>query len=529
VLRGRVVAFDTGVPLRRVQMRLGGGTLRQGRATLSDAEGRYEFLNLPAGRYQLSASKGGYVSLQYGQRGPRDSGRAIELAARQTLEKIDIALPRGAVITGRVVDELGEPVSDMPVTALQYRIVSGKRRLVPASNGRAGSTNDIGQYRLYGLPPGEYYVSVSGRQGPMMAMDAQSDDTSGSGYAPTFYPSTPSVAEAQRVTVGVGDETVADIQLFLTRVSRISGTVVTSTGKTPAVGMVSLRQVSNEAAGMLTNAAAGQLWPDGTFTLSGVPAGSYQLMIMANPGTDMSFDRFESFTQPLTVSGQDISDLRVTTSNGIILSGRLIFEGGTPDATLMKQFQPGCFPLDNEIVTFTGLATASEHGQFEIKGVASPCVVTTMGLPPGWTLKSVQLNGIDVSERPIEPAGKPITGFEVTFINRVTTLTGTVQDAQNQSAKEYTVVVFPEESRHWQPPMGTRYLRRARPDQAGTFKLTGLPPARYLVVAFDSVEEGLEMDPEFLAKIQPLATRVELSEGGTQSVSLKISPASPAP
>lgn len=527
-LMGRVVALDTGVPLRRVQMRLSGGNLRQGRATLTDADGHYEFGTLGAGRYQLSASKGGYVSRQYGQRGPKDSGHPIELAVHQKLEKIDIALPRGAVITGRVVDELGEPVSDMSVMALQYRMMGGKRRLVPVNNGRTSGTNDIGQYRLYGLPPGEYYLAVSGRQGPMM-MDAQSDDTSGTGYAPTFYPSAQNVAEAQRVAVGVGEEAAADIQLQLTRVARISGTVVTAEGKPPTMGMVNLRPRGSEETGGMTNAGGGQVRPDGTFTISGVPAGSYLLVVMANPGSEMSIDRFESYSLPINVSGQDISDLRLTTSKGITLSGHATFEGGTPEATVLKQIQPGCFPVDNETVMFTGLSTLTEQATFEIKGVSTPCVVTTMGAPAAWMLKSVQLNGIDVGERTIEPAGKPIAGFEMTFTNRLTTLTGSVQDAQNQPAKEYTVVAFPEESKRWQHPFATRYVRRARPDQAGTFKFTGLPPARYLVVAFDNVDEGQEMDPDFLTKIQPLATRVELSEGGTQNVSLKISPAAPAP
>jgi protocatechuate 3,4-dioxygenase beta subunit len=529
-LKGRVVALDTGAPLRRVQLRLTGGKLRQGRATLTDADGRYEFGTLSAGRYQLSASKGGYVTLQYGQRGPRDSGRAIELAAQQKLEKIDIALPRGAVITGRVVDELGEPVSDMSVMALQYRTMGGKRRLVPVNNGRAGGTNDIGQYRIYGLPPGDYYVSVLGRQGAMISMDAQSDDTTGVGYAQTFYPGTPSAAEAQHVTVGVGEEVAADIQLVLTRVARVSGTVVTASGKPPTMGMVTLRpRGSEEGGGGIMNAGGGQVRPDGTFTISGVPAGTYQLIVMANPGTEMAIDRFESFSQPITVSGQDISDLRVMTTKGITLSGHVSFEGATPDATALKQFQPGCFPLDPETIMFSDMATLNEQQQFEIKGVSSPCVVTALGAPSGWMLKSVQLNGIDAGERMIEPAGKSITGFELTFTNRVTTLTGSVQDAQNQPAKEYTVVVFPEESRRWQPPFSARYLRRARPDQTGTFKFTALPPARYLVVAFDNIEEGLEMDPEFLTKITPLATRVELSESGTQSLSLKISSATGLP
>ena len=166
-------------------------------------------------------------------------------------------------------------------------------------------------------------------------------------------------------------------------------------------------------------------------------------------------------------------------------------------------------------------ATADDQGQFQIKNISSPCLVSIFG-NQAWTLKSVMLNGVDITDRPIEPAGKPISGLELTMTNRASTLTGTVNTAQDQPAKEYTVIVFPEEPQRWQSPLSGRYLRQARPDQTGTFKLLGLPPGRYLVAAFENIEDGSSRDPEFLTQVQSRATRVELSEGGTQTVSLKL-------
>src|SRR5688572_580488 len=113
-IRGRVTAADTGQPLRRVRVRLDGGSdfeLQEPRSTTTDDEGRYELARLTAGRYQLSASKGGYVSVQYGQRRPFESGRPVDLQDGQVLDKVDVSLPRGGVVTGRVVDEAGEPVA----------------------------------------------------------------------------------------------------------------------------------------------------------------------------------------------------------------------------------------------------------------------------------------------------------------------------------------------------------------------------------------------------------------------------------
>src|SRR5262249_5082205 len=158
-----------------------------------------DFKDLPAGRYQLNASKGSFVTLAYGQLRPFEQGKPIDIKDAQTLEKVDFALPRGSVITGRVVDEFGEPTADVQVMAMRYQFLQGRRRLTPA--GRPNMTNDIGEFRIFALPPGQYYLSATLRNfnGPM---DATTDDRSG--YAPTYYPGTASVTEAQRITVAIG-------------------------------------------------------------------------------------------------------------------------------------------------------------------------------------------------------------------------------------------------------------------------------------------------------------------------------------
>ena len=114
----------------------------------------------------MTASKGGFVSLQFGQRRPSESGTPIELGDGQTLDKITIALPRGSVLGGRITDEFGEPVANATVTAWRYGYAGGARRMMPAQGANArDTTDDQGQFRLFGLPPGEYYVSAMLRSG----------------------------------------------------------------------------------------------------------------------------------------------------------------------------------------------------------------------------------------------------------------------------------------------------------------------------------------------------------------------------
>jgi len=201
MIRGRVLSAETGSPLRRAQVRLSSPELRGGRVVTSDADGRYEFRDLPAGRYTMTASKGGYVSLQFRQRRAFEQGTPIELLDQQVIDKADFSLPRGSAITGRILDEFGEPVADAFVQVMRYSYVNGRRQLTPS--GRGGQTNDLGLYRIFGLPPGEYYVSAMVRGLEMLSLEMGM--TGGlaetASYAPTYYPGTASPAEAQRPVV----------------------------------------------------------------------------------------------------------------------------------------------------------------------------------------------------------------------------------------------------------------------------------------------------------------------------------------
>jgi hypothetical protein len=159
-IRGRVVSADTGNPLRRAQVRLSAGEPRVMMVANTDADGRYEFANLPAARYSLMVSRNGYVGLQFGQQRAFESGRPLEIAIGQLADKIDFALPKGGVIVGRITDDTGEPAPGVRVQAMRYQYMpSGQRQLSPGggASGMFGPTitDDLGQFRVYGLMPGD--------------------------------------------------------------------------------------------------------------------------------------------------------------------------------------------------------------------------------------------------------------------------------------------------------------------------------------------------------------------------------------
>src|SRR5262249_30038707 len=132
--------------------------LPSGRTTVTDAQGRYEFLNLPAGVYTVSASRPGFVSVEYGQQRALEPGEPIELGRGEVRDRIDLSLPVPAAVTGRILDFEGDPVAGADVRVLQMRYELGRRRLVDVAGVAPRRSDDRGRYRLSGLPPGEYIV-----------------------------------------------------------------------------------------------------------------------------------------------------------------------------------------------------------------------------------------------------------------------------------------------------------------------------------------------------------------------------------
>jgi Carboxypeptidase regulatory-like domain len=534
-IRGRVVAAETANPLRRVQIRLMASELRMPRLATTDAEGRYVFRELPAGRYTVNASKPGYVSLQYGQRRPFEQGRPIELVDKQVVDKVDFSLPRGGVLTGRIVDEFGDPVSDVAVGAMQLRYMGGRRR--PVNAGRQSMTDDLGQFRIWGLPPGEYIVSATLRSFNIVEAQMLSGATNeASGYAATYYPGTGNVAEAHRVSVTLGGEaSVAEFALLPVRTAKITGTVVDAEGKAFREGFVSLMQNHpvGGGEGMMFfggMGGGGRIGPDGSFTLSNVTPGEYALQARVRrskpgeaPGPEFTMPgQGEMAMMTVNVAGEDLVGLVLVATKGARMTGRVTFEGAAPTASSTETLRIFAQATGGEPMMMMGgmPARIGLDGKFELTGLHGRRLLRAMGAS-GWHLKSVSVDGRDMVDTPIEFKGsEEITNVEIVLTSTAVQIGGTVTGSDGKPAKDYSVVVFPEDKALWTPE--SRYFSQARPDQDGRFKVVGLPGETYLVAALEYVDSHEWRDPEFLEGLRAAATRVTAADGETKDVPLKL-------
>ena len=522
-LSGRVTAADTGGPLRRAEVvaappGLNAGQMQQqSRSVTTDADGRWELRGLPAGRYNVTVSKGGYLTLQYGQRRPYEPGKLLDVADGQVLQKIDLSLPKGGVISGRVLDEFGDPATPAVVVAMRQRYVDGQRVLLPVEDTgimmlfKGGLTDDTGAYRLHGLPPGTYYLSAMfGPIGP-----GRSDDPTT--YAPTFYPGTPSLGEAQRVTVGVGQETQnITFNLTTVRVARVTGTVVSSSGQ-PA--RASVRLAFTMPGGLGANRYSSTASADGAFTISNVPPGEYRLQAHLSQGLPVP----EVASILITVGGQDVTGLAIATAPAATASGRVLFEGASNAGARPGSISISAAPATAEsaLDVLGGSAGLRDQETFELRGLWGRRVFRIDNLPRGWLLKSVTLDATDITDSGIEfKPGQNVSGIEIVLTARSTSLSGAVQDDRGRPLTDYTVVAFSPESGKW--GYQTRFVRSARPNQDGRFDLQGLPPGDYLVAALEYLEPGDESDPELLEKWRAGSTSVTLGDGETKSITLRL-------
>jgi hypothetical protein len=510
IVRGRVVAADTGQPLRKAQVRITSNEFRENRMTTTDADGKYEFKELPAGRYNVQASKGSYVQLQYGQLRPFEPGKPLEVLEAQTVEKVDFALPKGGVITGRILDEFGEPLADTQVAAMRYQNMGGRRRLVPA--GRAAMTNDIGEFRLFAIPPGQYYLSATQRN--MGGMMGDTDDRSG--YAPTYFPGTANLAEAQRVTIGLG-QVVSDINMALmtTRTARISGVAIDSQGR-PMMGMVFAMPRGESM--MMMFGPPNQIKPDGTFSVGGLAPGTYVLQTQGGTGPDG-----ESASTEITLGGDDITGVRLVGGKPSIASGRVIVEAGSAGSlqpsAIRLMVQPVVF--DMPMMNMAGPSPVNDDFTFELKTRPGKMRVQLAGQPPGWSIRAVRYRGQDITDSGYEfRVNENITDLEVELTNRETNLSGLVTNDRGAAVKDFAVIVFAQDREKW--TAGMRYLKTSRPDQDGRFKVSGLPPGDYYAIALDYVDSSEWMEPDYLERIRAKATQVSLNEGETKSLDLKL-------
>ena len=545
-ISGRVLAADNGRPVKRARVFATAAELPGGRGMLTDDSGVFDLAELPPGRYTLTVSKSGFVALSYGQRRPLQAGTPLQLADGQQLKGIEFQLPRGSVISGHVLDEDGDAMPGVMVRIMRYQYLQGERQLTPAGNGQ---TDDKGQYRVWGLMPGEYYVNAiargggpgggqffggggpgggpggggrggrfggpGGPGGPGAAADQEQVN-----YAPTYYPGVPSVNEAKAVTVGLSQE-VLDISfgMQLVRVSRISGIVSNPDGTPVTSGNVNLMADSGGGrANQIGMTFGGRIQWDGSFSVSNVAPGRYMLRAR---GDDSETPQFAA--QPISVNGDDLNNLTVVLSTGATISGTISFLPGGSPAPDYTQFRITAPSTDQSDFGPQPNARVDKDGTFTLSGVSAGAhLIRPSNASRTWILKSVSAGDRDVTDTPFQMrSGESLTNLTVVFTDKQSEINGTLTTDNGTPVPEYTVLAFPADSSLWRAQ--SRQIMTARPDQTGKYRIRGLPPGDYYLATVDPSQQGEWFEPTYLDEHRAGAARVVLSDGDVKTKNFTVS------
>jgi hypothetical protein len=538
-ISGRVLAADNGRPVKRARVSISAAELPDRFGVLTDDSGAFDFAELPGGRYNISVSKSGYVSLAYGQRRPLQAGTPLQLDEGQHLRGVEFRLPRGSVVSGHVFDDDGDAMAGVMVRVLRSDSTQSGRRLVPTGTAQ---TDDRGQFRIWGLMPGEYYLDAQARLNlpsaggpgglggmpaamiagvlgqfgaPTIAALFESEEPDQRSYARTFYPGVTVVDEAQAVTVGLSQESSdLDFSLQLVRVARVTGRIVHTDGSPTSSGSVTLVAEAALQRGTFGIDYQSRIASDGAYTIANVPPGRY---VLRARGDDRGAPRFAS--QPLTVGDSDLSDLSIVVTPGASISGRVAFSPNPspPDPMDLRIAAPSLEQQGGGL-----LARPDKEGAFTIEAVPpGRHLIRPSGVPPGWMLRSVTVAGRDVTDTPIDVrSGQVVSNVTVAFIDKVSELNGTITTDRGEPVTDYTVLAFTTDRSLWRPQ--SRHILTARPDQTGRFRMRGLPPGEYYVVVVDPAEQGEWFQPAYLDEHRAGASRVSLGEGDSKTQNFKI-------
>jgi hypothetical protein len=531
------IVDTSGRPVPRAIVRLMGD--RPIETVVADARGRFFFRNVPLGEMIVTAEKIGYFNGGYGQRRASGLPLPFSMPYGQTIANMRIELYRGGVITGAVADEAGEPVAGARVVALRRQFVSGEWKYAAAD---ATDTDDKGAYRLFGLQPGEYVVTVPSADTALPARSATPvvappDAASPPSVFPTmYYPSTSQRILSQPIALRSGDVRYAvDFTLPIVRTRRVTGRL---SGDSIAVVNQRIRIVPIDAGWAAPDPVAEATSElDGSFRLERVPSGQYQLLAgnvdAAIRNTTAPPPASAAPVPPapptfcarvdVVVDDDDIDLGGISMRPTSTVTGEIRLErppagqnAPAPPGRVALTIEPGGSGLSRATTLYAG-----SDNQFTISNlIPGDYFIRADQLPRGWFVKSMTSGATDALDAPVTVRGDDVS-LAVTLTTRGTEVIGTVRDARMQFAIGATVIIVPmlaDGRAIWTP----NRIRETRTSTSGVFNVKGLPPGDYLVVAIDDATAEGWQDPRRLAALRPLASRFRLRDAETVSLVLTI-------
>jgi hypothetical protein len=495
----------------------------------TDADGHFALSGLAPGRYMVSASREDYVGRRSAN-GP--SARLLTVAPDQHVDDLILQLTPGAIITGHVNSAEGKPLSGASVEVVQYFYDGGLKQLHDVRP--ASLSGSEGEYRITGLAPGRYYLRASASPGtgnfkPDKSQSGNSKSSSNSsskskkGYAPAYYPGSSEITRAVELLIRPGQD-LSGIDLALTAVPTVdvTGRVLNAGSSTPAA-QAQVTLVDADGGSSFTRESTTDV--KGSFELHDVLPGNYVLLAQFEQLTKTSTVLFGS--KAVYVGKASLGKVEIAIGPGTEVSGHIHLEDKSDDKTkvdltrISVELQPQGSSSATALMPGVNNATVNADGDFQFTDVpAGTYTLNCFSLPAGYYVKST--GPVDVLESGVTVSlGQSLPGLDLTLSSKVARLNGDVSTS-DQPAAGVSVVLIPEGGH----AMPGRNYRQSMSDQSGRFSMKNVVPGDYKVFAFEDLERGAPLNPDFLRPFEDRGRSVHLQEGGDMNVRLEAIPAS---
>ena len=519
-LEGQVVNSFSGLPVRKAAVTLfevsGGDAAaasrhsaqeqgsQEGVVALTDAEGHFAFSGLEPGSYGLRAERAGFRAQSYGIPWTAGSGEPVKLAAGDSKLGVVIKLMPLGVIAGRVVDEEGDPIRQVSVSVHAYVPTMDGYKLEPRAN---GYTNDLGEYRIFDLLPGKYFLKAV----PMGARQFGNAQVKKKDvFLTAFYPGSPNESGAQQLEMMPGRQLQGvDVTLRKGHSTTLRGRVLFPEG---AMNVNVIMVQHHEGGSTLSSFNANA---DGSFHMQGLDPGDYVV-----GATCVVDGKQYQVHMPLIVGTSDITDLELRPMRPLSLTGKLLIEG-----TTSEKLSKIIVTLDAKLGFGEASGNVHEDGTFSLRDVPHDVYAVRLENIPGMFVKAVQLGRTNVSESGLDLTN--VSGdaeISVVVSTNVATVEGTVLNEKGNPAGYALVALVVEKA-----ALNSNAKRDRRPRATentgadGHFAFKDLAPGSYRVYAWQRTDgDSGRADPEFFKANESKSASVDVAESEHKTIQLKL-------
>lgn len=532
---------------------------------MTDSQGRFAFDNVQPGTYKLIFASNGYARQEYGPRGADGSGIPIVLNAGQVKTDIVMRMLQVAAVGGRISDSSGRPIAGVPVQLFRFAYDGTGQRKVQRT--ATAMTDDRGDYRIFHLSPGRYFLNAGnlpGQTGPNgLSLDLLNQGVIAIAnsnripekYTVSYYPGVDDASSAAPIDVPPGaDLSGLNMSLRIQQSFRVRGNVVDSrTGQPPASANINLslqtldpRDFSNVNTSDGTpnyNAA------DGTFELRNVSSGAYTISAtLPNPASQRLPSDFANMSSAdqrayidamngasaatprasaaVNVLNSDVDGIQLKASPGGSIAGRFRTDQDpsmpAPEYAFLRiqlKTLDGTAPATPNGITAQS-RPASVDGTFRIDNLwQGEYRLALAGLPAGYYVKDARLGELDLWSGNFRYSGTDTRMLDIVISPRTGQIDGTATNTQDQPVPGARVVLIPERNRG-----RAELFRPVTADPSGHFSIPAVAPGDYKLAAWEMIEPYAFFDPELIKQAYDNGTRIRVTESTRQTINVSTIP-----